>query len=343
LQTRSGAIITRIYEISGQGLLVPSDVRPRKLRQQQVNSLCEQDLQPVESIYSSTEKQRLAVMQHGCKMNRFVATLLLLFLTDHAWSQTYSFGVVPVRSAFLSAQYWNPILDYVSRKSGVTLEFASRKSSLEYSNAEAQGTFDFVYNNHIFAPSHAGAAYRVIARMEAKPLYSQIVVPETSAIRTLRELEGKEIGAPSKNAFVGYAVPMVALIHAGVSVSPVFGGNQEGVMAQLRAGTIPAAGVNSRVMQEYAERENFKYRVLWTSEPYLEIPVAVHPRVPAHVVKAVREALIGMASDAEGMAILMASADVIKQEKPWGFVAADDAGYRNQREVYRILWKKEAR
>ncbi len=271
-------------------------------------------------------------------------SVLFLFLTAAAWGQTtYSFGVVPVRSATLTAQYWNPILDYVSDKSGVTLELTTRKNSLEYSEAEARGEFDFVYNNHIFAPSHAAAAYRVIARPAGKPIHSQIVVPEASPIRSLRELEGRDIGFPSKNAFVGYAAPMAALILAGIRVTPVFGGNQEGVMAQLRADQIPAAGVNSRVMQEYAKRETFKFRSLWTSEPYLDIPVAAHPRVPTHVTKAVQNALSGMAADAEGLKILQASADVIKQEPPWGFVPAQDVDYQNQREVYRIIWKKEAR
>lgn len=272
-----------------------------------------------------------------------VATLCLL-LAGTAWAQaTYSFGVLPHRNAVLTAQYWNPILDYVGKKSGVLLELGTRRTSQEYSDAEARGEFDFVYNNHIFAPSHAAAAYRVIARMEGKPLHSQIVVPEGSAIRSLRDLQGKEIGAPNKNGFTGYAAPMSALIEAGVKVTPVFGGNQEGVMAQLRAGQIPAAGVNSRVMQEYAARENFKYRALWTSEDYLDLPVAAHPRVPAQVVKVVRDALTGMAADAEGRKILQASAAIIKQEPPWGFIPAQDAEYQNQREVYRILWKKEAR
>ena len=276
-------------------------------------------------------------------MKRIAATVVLLLLTASAWAETYSFGVLPQRSAVLTAQYWNPIMDYVGRKSGVTLELGTKRTSLEYSEAEARGEFDFVYNNHIFAPSHADAAYRVIARMAGKPIHSQIVVPHASAIRSLRELEGREIGFPNKNGFTGYAAPMSALIRAGVGVTPVFGGNQEGVMAQLRAGRIPAAGVNSRVMQEYAAREDFKYRVLWTSEPYLDLPVAAHPRVPVSVVKAVRLALIDMASDAEGLKVLAASAAVIKQEQPWGFVAAEDAEYQNQREVYRTIWKTEAR
>lgn len=279
-------------------------------------------------------------------MKRLAASLLLLALAASALAQapTYSFGVLPQRTAVLTAQYWNPILDYAGRKAGVTLQLATRRSSQEYSEAEARGEFDFVYNNHIFAPSHAAAAaYRVIARMAGKPIQSQIVVPEASPLHSLKELDGREVGFPNRNGFTGYAAPMSALVLAGVTVKPVFGGNQEGVMAQLRAGTIPAAGVNSRVMHEYAARENFKYRALWTSEDYLDLPVASHPRVPVQVAQAVQEALVGMAADAEGRKILAASAAVIKQEPPWGFVKAQDADYRNQGEVYRTIWKAEGR
>ena len=56
-------------------------------------------------------------------MKRFAGcSILFLFLTASAWAETYSFGVLPQRNAVLAAQYWNPILDYASRKSGVTLE-----------------------------------------------------------------------------------------------------------------------------------------------------------------------------------------------------------------------------
>lgn len=277
-------------------------------------------------------------------MIRLLALLCYLLLAASATAQTmYSFGVLPQRSATLTAQYWNPILTHVGDRCGVRLELAMRKSAEEFSDAEARGEFDFVFSNHIFIPSHAAAGYRVIGRAAGEAIHGQIVVSDASAIKALHELAGREVGFPNRNAFVGYAAPMSALVQVGLVVTPVFGGNQEGVMAQLRAGTIPAAAVNSRVMREYAARENFKYRAVWTSEPYLDLPVAVHPRVPDSVARAVGEALIGMSRDAEGSKILQASAASVRQQAPWGFVQALDADYRNQREVYRVLWKTEAR
>ncbi len=281
-------------------------------------------------------------------MIRRHAWTLVLFAAL-AWEQpgtceeSYSFGVVPVRNALLSARYWNPILDYVERKSGVVLEFTTRKSSQIYSEAEAGGAFDFVYDNHIFAPSHTPAGYSVVLKPAGKPLHGQIAVAETSPLRTPRDLEDREMGFPNKDGFAGYAVPMAGLIQAGISVRPVFGGNQEGVMAQLRAGTIAAGGVNSRVLEEYGTREGFRYRVLWTSAPFLDIPIAVHPRVPKPVAALVRATLAGMAQDPEGERILKASAAIIGQEPPYGFVAAEDREYADQGAVYRLIWAKEGR
>ena len=114
-------------------------------------------------------------------------------------------------------------------------------------------------------------------------------------------------------------------------------------MAQLRSGAIAAAGVNSRVMEEYTAREKFKVRALWTSEPYLDLPIAAHPRVPAHVAKAVQHALVGMSKDPDGLKILETSNAIIGREPLLGFVPSQDSGYQNQREVYRIIWKAEGR
>lgn len=246
-----------------------------------------------------------------------------------------SFGVLNQRSIQLTAEYWNPILRYVGNKSGVQLELKMGKTAPDTSAMTGRGEFDFVYSNHIFTATNSKVGYRIFARPVEEAIQGQIVVAENSAVKELRDLQGLEVGFPSASAFVGYAVPMDELLRMGIQITPTFGGNQEGIMAQLKLGKIVAAGVNSKIMHDYAERENFRYRVLWTSEDYLNLPLSAHPRISKTKMNRVRDAFLRMANDPEGLAILQASAALIKQKPPYGFTAAQESDYSSYRHFYK--------
>lgn len=161
-----------------------------------------------------------------------------------------------------------------------------------------RGAFDFMFTNHNFQTEYEGAGYRVVARWKGEPVRGAIVVLEDSPLRTLGELAGRPVAFPSPDAFVAYAVPMFALQRARVTVGEIFAGNQDGALAQLQARRVDAAAVNSRFLEQYGARKPaFRYRVLYRSEPYPELPVVVHPRVSAGAAAAVRDALIGMDRD----------------------------------------------
>ena len=104
-----------------------------------------------------------------------VVTLLLLVPGTQSWSQgqlqPLSFGVIIWRSPTLTAQFWNPILRYVSDKSGVPVQ-------LKVAQTEESG-------------------YRVFARSKQDVGTGEIVVLKNSSIRTLAELEGQEVVFPS--------------------------------------------------------------------------------------------------------------------------------------------------
>jgi phosphonate transport system substrate-binding protein len=273
-------------------------------------------------------------------MKRLLSSLMLL-ATLHAGSargdeqRVYSFGVISQRSPILTAQYWNPILQFVAERSGVALELRVVRTGEEHAEAVRRGEFDFIYSNHNFAPANAGAGYRVIARPAQEAIRGQIVVLADSPVRSLADLKGKEVAFPSKAAFVGYHVPMDALLRKGIGVSPQFAGNQEGAMAQLKSQRVVAAAVNSQLLRDFAQRENLAYRVLWSSEPFHNLPVSALPRVPAAATAAVRDALVAMADDPEGARVLAASADLVKQAPPLGFVVSADRDYENMRRFYR--------
>lgn len=270
--------------------------------------------------------------------------LLICFISVsslHALAETYTFGVLSQRSAVLTAQYWNPILEHVKSKTGIDLVLKLARTAPESNDATERGEYDFVYSNTIFQPKMAKADYQVVLRPRDEAITGQIVALEDSAIRALQDLNGKEVGFPSQAAFVGYAVPMDQLLRRGIAVTPVFGGNQEGIMGQLKAGRVPAAGVNNQVMKAFAARENIKYRVLWESPPFHNLPIAVHPRVPRETAAKVRQAIDQMENDAEGQIVLEASARIVGQKPPYGFRASSQEDYRSYIDFYKNTLVKD--
>lgn len=260
--------------------------------------------------------------------------LLLAGMASAQAEQLYTFGVTNQRTPLLTAEYWNPILLYITKKSHVPLTLKMGRGSAETAEMIHRGAFDFVYSNHIFQWQNQAAGYRVFARPMQQSIRGEIVTLPDAPIRTLADLNGKEVAFPSKWAFVGYAVPMASLQRAQVRIKPVFASNQEGAMGQLRARQVSAAGVNSEIMRDFAKREHFRYRIVWSSIPYLNLPIAAQARVPADKIQAVKQAFLHMAKDPEGARILKASAQLVKQKGPLGFTAADDKEYENQKEVY---------
>lgn len=251
-----------------------------------------------------------------------------------------SFYVLNQRSVALAAQYWNPIMTYVSKRSGVPLELKLARTAEEGNAIAERLGYDFQYTNHFFTPERDRLGYRVIARPAGPGIRSQIVVPKDSPIQTLQDLNGKDVGFVSRDGFTGYWVPYDALLRAKVKISPVFTGNQESSFAQLKVYKIAAAGVNDSVMARYARRESFAYRALWTSEIYQDLCIMANPKVPPSEVAAVKAALISMANDPEGRRVLQAGADLLKMNGPLGFVAAENRDYDNYRRFYRTTQVK---
>ena len=257
-----------------------------------------------------------------------------------AQQKAYTFNVLNQRSIALTAQYWNPILTHVSKKSGVPLELKLAKTAQEGNAIAEKHGYDFLYTNHFFTAERDRLGYKVIARPAGNGIRSEIVVPQDSPIQTLQDLGGKDVAFVSPDAFAGYWLPMDALLKSKVRINVVFTGNQEASSAQLRVNKVAAAGVNSSVMERYARRESFQYRALWTSETYQDLCIMASPKIPADKVAAVRAAFINMIKDPEGKQVLEAGADLLKSTDERGFVAAENKDYDNYRKFYRTTQVK---
>jgi len=272
-----------------------------------------------------------------------LVVLLLVVLGARGWSQSQQpllFGVIVWRSPTLTAQFWNPIMRHVSDRSGVPLQLKVAPTGPDHTAMVRRGELHFLYSNHNFIKENEETGYRVFARPKGDAQSGEIVVLKDSPIRSLADLEGKEVVFPHTAAFLGYHLPMDSLLRKGIHVKPHFAGTQEGAMTQLKAGRTVAAGVNAEVMRAFAQRENIAYRVLWSSDKFLNLALSANPSVPAETVKAVREAFLKMADDPEGAKVLASSAEILKQTSPLAFIAAKDSEFANMRRFYRTALVK---
>src|SRR5437773_10362846 len=132
-----------------------------------------------------------------------LAVSLLALLGTRGWSQSQplSFGVIIWRSPTLTAQFWNPILRYVSERSGVPLQLKVAQTGPEHAAMVRRGEYHFLYSNHNFIKENEESGYRVFARPKEDAGTGEIVVLKDSPIRSLADLQGQEVVFPHTAAF----------------------------------------------------------------------------------------------------------------------------------------------
>ncbi len=266
-------------------------------------------------------------------------TAIFLFFQITAFAsekQEYSFGVIAQRSATLTAQIWNPIFAYVESKTGIKLILKTTRTGPESKQATDAGEYDFAYSNVVFDAKKI--IYIPILQPDTEPISSQIVTLPNSNIKTLQDLNNKQIGFPSKIALMGYLVPADFLRKHNIVFTEVFAANQEGIMAQLKSGSLQVAAVNSSVMKSFADREKMQYVVIWESQKFPDIPIVAHERVPVNVVKKVQETIASMSNSEDGKKVLAEIKEKTKQDFN-GFKPANMQTYKPYIDFYKNISK----
>lgn len=271
-------------------------------------------------------------------MNKIYSlALAALLATGAVHAQTpapYHFSPVNQYDISLTAAYWNPIISYVSEKSGIPMVLKIGRTSADTTAYVLAREVEFVFTNHLFSPEREKLGWKVIGRRQTPPVHGEIVVLDSSPIRKIEELQNLEVAFPGPEALVGYKFTYAHLLSKGVQPKVVFGGNQNGAMGQLVAGKVQAVGGNSQLIDGYAARENQKFRVLWRSEPLYDLALMVSDKVPEQHVKAVSAAFFGMHKDPRGKAILQQASERVGLRGDAWFIPSDGSEYSAYRRFY---------
>jgi phosphonate transport system substrate-binding protein len=272
----------------------------------------------------------------GSRMHflKLACASLAMFCGAAIAEPVYNFSPVNQYNLQLTAGFWNPIISYVSEKSGVPLNLKLGRTSADTTSYVLAREVDFAFTNHLFSPERVKLGWKVFGRRDAPAVRAQIVVPADSPIRSVSELAGRDIAFPGPEAIIAYKAPYAQLLQQKVAVNVFFAGNQDGAFSQLFSGRVAAVGANSQLAEGYAKREGKALRALWSSQPFNDLALMVSPRVPARDAQAVAAAFLGMDRDPRGRRVLEEVSALVRLPSMARFVAASDADYEAYRDFY---------
>lgn len=263
-----------------------------------------------------------------------IAGLLTQAQQLHAQQPIYKFSPVNQWDIPKTAAYWNPIILYVSQQSGVQLELKIGRTSADTTAYVLAQEVEFVFSNHLFSPERDKLGWKVFGRRTGPALQGQIAVLENSPIQSLEQLHKQDMVFAGPEAFVGYRVPQAELLNRGVEVNAVFAGNQNAAFAQLLAGKAKAVGSNSTLIDGFAQKQGTKFRVLWTSEDYLDLALMASSKVSTNDMRAVSNAFINMHKSKAGALILKQASESVGMNPDSHFLPASDKDYESYRRFY---------
>ena len=219
----------------------------------------------------------------------------------------FSVAVVPQFPAAEIHRDWSPLLERVGREAGVQLSLRQSANIPRFESELLAGQPDFAYLNPYHAVMASRAQGYVPLVRDNQPLTGILVVRRDDPIKSVRELDGKELAFPAPNAF-GASLWMRALLaeREQIRISPVYVQTHSNVYRQVISGKAAAGGgVNHTLMQERDE-VRADLRVLMETPGAAPHPLAAHPRVPARVQQAVTESFLRLVGDASGQSLLKA-------------------------------------
>ena len=220
-------------------------------------------------------------------------------------AQSYSFGVVPQYDQRQLHAIWQPILGELQRRTGISFKLAGMPTIPAFEKELQNGGYDFAYMNpyHVLKPTRSGS-YIPLVR-DGVNLRGILVVRKESTIKSPSELNGKTVAFPSPNALGASMMIRADLAREfKVKVSPLYVKTHDSVYLHVVKGLADAGGGVEKTLEEQEKPIRDALRVLYVSRDLPPHPVAVNPRVSRSDAEKVRRALLEMAHDKAGQALL---------------------------------------
>ena len=238
-------------------------------------------------------------------LSRFAVALFCLQAVAAQAADTYTFAVVPQFEQRKLYAIWKPIVDELSRRTGLELKLVATLTVPEFERELSRGSFDFVYANPYHILREVPRQGYIPLIRDKEPLRGILVVRKDSTIKSPSELDGKTLAIPSFNA-IGASLLVRADLEQLYKARPmpINAKTHSSVYLHVVNGLAVAGGGVEKTLQEQDASIRAQLRVLYTTRDMPSHPVAAHPRVPAMVREQIQRAFIELGETEAGHRLL---------------------------------------
>ncbi len=208
----------------------------------------------------------------------------------------------------------------IALKRPVTLAPTTRLPALQQALAEARADLAWIRPVNIAADAMATQGYNLVASAEGQ-FYSAFIVSKNSALKTIKELDGKRVMHPVKNGII-YRMGAAELRDQHVQAMMQEARLQEVVIFSVENGFVDAGIVNPRQAIKFKQTGG---RILYETRKFPYWALIASSKISASEVQALRKLILSMNDASWGKEILAAL-------EVRSFVAPDPKGYLELRE-----------
>ena len=216
-------------------------------------------------------------------------------------ARPYVFAVIPHAPPVVVSARWSPIVERISRESGVPLKMKLYAGIAAFDSDLAAGVPDFAFLHPEQATrAHRKAGYRPLVR-DSDALQAVLFVRRDSPYTSVSSLAGREVALMGEWSFCS-----IVLRHelASFGIVPRYVGTPANAYKQVVVGMVPAGGALDQNLGDASPEERQKLRVVYQTQPLASHPLVAHPRVPREVTDRITATVLALARTESGSQLL---------------------------------------
>ena len=231
------------------------------------------------------------------------------YAAQEADSRPLVFGFLPILSAERLVTRFSPLVDYLSRRSGLDIRMETAPDFAAFIKRTQQSErYDILFTApHFFYLAEKQRGYRGLARVDRPGMRAVVVVPTQSSIHRLDDLKGRSLATTGPLALSTLLIRDL-ISRAGLDprhdLRIVATPTHIAALLSSQQGTTDASAVMLPVFRHARPEIRNSMRIVAETGAVPHIPIGVAPWVDEDIARRLQTVLIDMRNDREGREVL---------------------------------------